>query len=104
MNIDAENVLLRRIVINMYKNQKYNNDYISYLLKGMTDEQFKKVAEGHVDEYDECDDNFLLESSKYLSQLLETRVSPVHLAMFLNLNPLDVIMKFQKKEWKGEET
>jgi len=83
--VSVEVRVLRNAVTNLWKNHLYGEEYTSYLLGALPQEEFMAVAAEYAEPMDdEIDDHYLLQASRILFDLLDQPLTSSELSVLLN--------------------
>lgn len=82
-----ENVVLRKSLSNLWNAYKYNQEYISFLLKTTTKEDFLVKAKEFAQPFEEIDEDQLWYGANLLLNILDQPLTSADISLFFNINP-----------------
>lgn len=84
--IVRENVILKQFAKNLWKNYRYQQEYISFLLGNYSKEEFMEIAEDYAEPFRETPDSeFLLLAGNVATTLLQQPIDSYDLSLLLSL-------------------
>jgi hypothetical protein len=87
LNPLLENFVLRKAFRNLWQAYKYNQEYISFLLKTSTKEQFLEKAKEFAQTFEEIDENQLYYGANLLLNILDQPLTSADISLFFNIDP-----------------
>ena len=82
-----ENVILRKSLSNLWNAYKYNQEYISFLLKTTTKEDFLAKAKEFALPFEEIDEDQLYYGANLLLNILAQPLTSADISLFFNIDP-----------------
>lgn len=82
-----ENMVLRKSLRNLWKAYSYNQEYISFLLRTSTKEEFLRKAEEFAQCFEVIDKDQLYFGANLLLSVLDQPLSSADLSLFFNIDP-----------------
>jgi len=87
LNPHFENVILRKSLSNLWNAYKYNQEYISFLLKMTTKEDFLEKAKEFAQTFEGIDEDQLYYGANLLLNILNQRLTSADISLFFNIDP-----------------
>lgn len=85
-----ENGLFRHVIKNLWQVYKYQQEYQSYLLGGLSEAEFLAIAEKYATSYQHLPASTLTWTSSVLINLLDNYLTSSDLSVLLNVDPFDM--------------
>jgi len=82
-----ENIILRKSLSNLWNAYKYNQEYISFLLKTTTKEDFLAKAKEFAQPFEEIDEDQLYYGANLLLNMLGQPLTSADISLFFNIDP-----------------
>lgn len=82
-----ENIILRKSLSNLWNAYKYNQEYISFLLKTTTKEDFLAKAKEFAQPFEEIDEDQLYYGANLLLNILDQPLTSEDISLFFNIYP-----------------
>jgi len=85
-----ENIVLKDIVKNLWKNCLYNQEYISYLLNTCTKKEFLNTSGKFAEPFKKISEDQLYLTTKLILNILNQPLTSGEISLLLNIDPNDL--------------
>jgi hypothetical protein len=94
----ANSHILALALKNLWKNHRYNQEYISYLVGSYSKEEFRKIAKTFAEPLNDesCDHEFIENALRVISSTVNQQLNSDEIALFLNVTPSFVEKSIKK--------